>query len=274
MAVSHPAPDPRYQRRDPALPRDWPVCACLLGCAAWPGLAAGADGAESTTREAYELAIKDACAAEPALALGGLIAIVPATPGLVWSDQGELLVVSWMNPKRYKNELADRNETAMDTDKLLWVTPARQVQDYCRAAIEVDPELGEKGLALRLTQYLGLPPFRNYGLFVELWVKPKDLFRACADPETSDDRCAPGPGPTPVDVKNIADYQAFYLGLRKTSCAGPYPRPWTGLGYTYHWGNATTRVGASELVLVPGAHYRVARTSRTRDYCSPPGPGK
>lgn len=228
-----------------------------------------ADAPGSAPVEAYQLGIEDACVAEPDEVVGGLIPIERSTPGLVWSDQGELLVVAWKNPEIYKNEWADRNEAPQDTDKLLWVTPAPQVQHYCQAALRADPELGDDELALRLSQFLGLSPFRRYGLFVELWVKPQDLFRPCVDPETSDDRCALTSGETPATVTKIADYQAFYEGLRKTICKGHNPMPWTGLGYTYHWGNATTEVGASELVLVPGAHYRVAGTSDTRAYCSP-----
>jgi hypothetical protein len=206
---------------------------------------------------------------EPDEEVGGLIPIARATPGLVWSDQGELLVVTWKNPNIYKTDLADRHETPLDTDNLLWVTPAPQVQHYCQAVLGADPQLGDDGLALRLAQYLGLPPYRTYGLFVELWVKPQDLFRACVDPETSDDRCSLVPGTMPATVTNIVDYPTFYEGLRKASCKGRFPRPWTGLGYTYQWGNVTTEVGASELVLVPGAHYRVAGSCASRDYCSP-----
>jgi hypothetical protein len=242
----------------------------LLGWGLWCEPSTTVVARDSAQSAAYRQGITDACVAESGEVVGGLIPITRETPGLIWSDQDELLVVAWKNPNSYKNELADRNETGLDTNKLLWVTPAPQVQHYCQAAIRADTELGQDGLALRLTQFLGLPPYRHYGLFIELWVKPSDLFRACADPETSDDRCELVPGPIPATVTNIANYPVFYEGLRQISCEGPYPRPWTGLGYTYHWGNATTEVGASELVLAPGAHYRIARISDTRDYCSPP----
>jgi len=172
--------------------------AALLGWGLWCEPSTTAVARDSAQSAAYRQGITDACVAESGEVVGGLIPITRETPGLVWSDQGELLVVAWKNPSSYKNELADKNETGLDTNKLLWVTPAPQVQHYCQAAVRADTELGQDGLALRLTQFLGLPPYRHYGLFIELWVKPHDLFRACADPETSDDRCELVAGPIPA----------------------------------------------------------------------------
>jgi len=44
--------------------------------------------------------------------------------------------------------------------------------------------------------------------------------------------------------------------------------PWTGLGYTYDWGNPDSEVGASEFILVPGAAYQVKRAVPTAEYCA------
>lgn len=42
-------------------------------------------------------------------------------------------------------------------------------------------------MLLRTRQYLGLPHTGRHNLFVEMWVKPSDLFRPCPDPEIDDE---------------------------------------------------------------------------------------
>ncbi len=134
---------------------------------------------------------------------------------------------------------------------------------------------------LRIEQLLGLPP--NYGndWIVEYWANPADLFRPGMDPQTSyregtvqfpwnsnafltmnsgdnakvwDDYCtiSTDPSCTCVAGAQYTDYQCWFQNRRtwvySYDLSGA-PYPWTGLGYTYDWGNSKTVVGLSEFVL-------------------------
>jgi len=55
----------------------------------------------------------------------------------------------------------------------------------------------------------------------------------------------------------------YYRSIR------PALQPWTGLGYTYDWGNPVNHVGASEFILIPGAAYNIKGAEPTPKYCQP-----
>ena len=69
-------------------------------------------------------------------------------------------------------------------------------------------------------------------------------------------------------VKNIPDYGYFYKNLYFKSFRESAGVPWTGLGYTYDWGNKESEVGASEFIVTPHAPYEIKQVLSTHEYCA------
>jgi hypothetical protein len=68
-------------------------------------------------------------------------------------------------------------------------------------------------------------------------------------------------------VRGIANYPAFYKNLYFGDFRTTPGVPWTGLGYTYDWGNLQTGEGASEFILSPGSRYEIRGAVPTAQYC-------
>ena len=109
---------------------------------------------------------------------------------------------------------------------------------------------------------------------LELYVSPADLFRPAPDPEVTDSeaglefppnldnttlfysdmpynaaRCPNGDGIT----CKWTTYMNWFENRRAYVYSLPTPYPWTGLGYTYDWGNPQfPHFGVSEFVINPG----------------------
>jgi hypothetical protein len=213
---------------------------------------------------AYNRAINDAAVAEPSEITDKLFAINSANQALRWQD-GKVLVVTWKSRSSFDANFKNQTQTSPQEKYVTWVTAAPQVQAFCRDFVKNNPG-GD--LNQRLKQYLGLNADWHYDVFVELWVDPADVFRPCVDPEIGDASCQLkfAEDKVPV-VKNIADYPAFYKNLYFNDFRYRPGVPWTGLGYTYDWGNPASPVGASEYILSPGSAYRIERVVETADYC-------
>lgn len=212
----------------------------------------------------YTRAVTDAAVAEESEINDRLFAINSANQALQWQD-GKVLVVTWKSQSSFDDNYKEQAHTSLEEKFVTWVTAAPQVQEFCRDYVRQNPQ-GD--LDLRLKQYLGLSANWNYDVFIELWVDPADLFRPCVDPEIDDAGCelqfAVDAKP---QVKEIPDYPAFYKSLYFKSFRSRPGVPWTGLGYTYDWGNPRSRVGASEYILRPGAPYEIERPVTTAEYC-------
>jgi len=131
-----------------------------------------------------------------------------------------------------------------------WFTAVPQVQEFCQKYQAIDSTIPDNvELSLRLQQYLGLilNKYSTKTHFVEMWVKAEDLTRPCIDGEIDDSACnllpLPVPDSSPV-VKAI--YTNSYTNAKKEYY------PWTGLGYTYDWGNSQKpHQGPSEFIINP-----------------------
>lgn len=217
----------------------------------------------------YPAAVADAAKPEKDEIHDGLFALNADNDRLVRDDSGRVLVVAWKSQGEYINFIKPNSATSEEEDYVLWVTLVPQVQEFCRnyAAMQGE-DLIRQDLELRLKQYLGLNPEWIYDLFVELWVHPEDLFRPCVDPETDDTVCKLDFSKKPPQLANIADYPGFYRNLYYKNFRGSAGMAWTGLGYTYDWGNPDSEVGASEYVLVPKAEYEVEQVVPAMEYCA------
>ena len=233
-----------------------------------------------TLAERYTQAVEDASVATPYEISNDLIPINKKNNHLIWNDsKSKLKVVTWKSEDSYVNNIANASETSDKEKYVIWVTSAPQVQNFCRDYLLQNPHTSADDLDLRLKQYLGLNQNWKYDTFIELWVDPNDLFRPCVDPEINDSSCnlAFSDDPTKaVEIPGIANYKHFYQNLyfndfRFRQTGTPTPGvPWTGLGYTYDWGNPNTPVGASEFIITTKAPYTIASTASTMEYCQVP----
>ncbi len=228
----------------------------------------GCSGPTVSVEEAYRNAVRDAAIAEPSEIATDLIAIRPGNPRLVWNEAGDkILVATWKSRQAYEQFLQPYDKTSEKPDYAVWVTTVPQVREHC-AVWAKQAGVGEPGLEMRLKQYLGLAPDWHYDVFIEFWVGPERLFRPCVDPQTDDQSCQLHFANETPEVVNIADYREFYRDLYYKSFRGSDGVPWTGLGYTYDWGNAETQVGASEFILTPGTPYEIEAVTPTFQYCA------
>lgn len=219
----------------------------------------------------YRDGVRDAAAVKAGENVDSLWSITPNTPKLVWNaDKTRLLVVTWKSQSSYDRFLKPQTQTAPSESLVVWVTAAPQVKEFCQNYLRQHPKATIADLNYRLKQYLGLNPTWQYDLFVEMWVSPSDLFRPCVNPSITDRQCALNFDTTQPTVKNIADYPAFYKNLYFQSFRAAPGVPWTGLGYTYDWGNLQHPIGASEFIVVPRATYTIQQAVPTDRYCQIP----
>lgn len=220
--------------------------------------------AELPLQERYQAAVKDAAFVKERDNARSLWAISSDNAKLIWNeDKTKLLVATWKKQSDYQQFIKNNIQSSSNPDFALWVTAAPQVKEFCQHYAGLTPEQ----LNLRLKQYLGLAPSWQYDVFVELWVNPADLFRPCVDPEIEDSQCEMVVPKTFPAVANIADYGQFYKNLYFKSFRASAGVPWSGLGYTYDWGNEQSKVGASEFILKPNSPYQIKQVLSTLDYC-------
>ena len=215
----------------------------------------------------FEMAVNDAAVVDPADVYDKLMAVTPDNPALIWNaDKTRVRVVMWKSRKSYEAFYKDRHTTDENEAYVTWVTTAPEVKIFAQRYLTQFPLATKDKIDLRLKQYLGLKPEWHYDLFIEMWVNPKDLFRPCPDPGIDDTVCNIEFSKKEPNVKGIACYPCFYKNLYFEDFRTRPGIPWTGMGYTYDWGNPQHPFGASEFILVPGASYEVVNVVETMDY--------
>lgn len=213
------------------------------------------------TTAMYGAAIADAAEATPDEVWEQLTAIRQDNPALQWqvgSAEPRVRLVTWTSWTGYD----DRVGAELVLAREVWVTVAPELRQRCSSWAL----LGE-ALELRLEQMLGLPPQAGKDRFVEIYARPDDLFRPCADPEVGDHRCE-------IEVSadhlpSVPDWHRdWYEGVKGSSYASD-GYPWTRLGYTYDWGgDPASDVGLSEFVIRAGAVVAVASVEPTATFCA------
>jgi len=243
----------------------------IAAAASFAALLLAQPGSAETLLERYEAGVADAAVVEDSERANGLVPIAPDNDNLVWNaDRTRIKVVTWKAQGAFDQFLKPYSATSDSEDYVVWVTVAPRMQARCRQFRRDHPQAGKDEVDLYLKQFLGLHPDWTYDLFVELWVAPDALFRPCVDPGADDRTCAVS-FPDPVaEVRGIKDYRSFYEGLYFKSFRAPPGVPWTGLGYTYNWGNPADEQGASEFILSPGTPYEIAAAMPTMQYCQTP----
>lgn len=247
------------------------VGAMLIGLSMMPALAQQAGTSpENTAAVRFIDAIENAAVPEQSEISNALVALVPENPKTIWDASGtspRVRMVTWMSESSFQRFWAEpatlpTDKTAPPSWGVIWVTPAPQVQEFCKA-LPGDAE----AVHTRLKEYLGLAPDRSYARFVEILIAPENLRRPCPDPEVTDTTCG-------LTLANDleSDYRAWFLG-NYANAYGVTGAPWTRLGYTYDWvaadGSASGNrpVGASEYILTGNAPYSIVGRYTTAEYC-------
>jgi len=227
---------------------------------------------------AYLSSIYDASIDEQTEIINDLTAINSNNNNLVWEnpqdrENSRILVATWKGEGRFKQgDILKRDNESV----IAWVTVVPELKDFCTKYQQTGGDL-----KLRLEQLLGLTPNTNYQEIVEIWVSPKYLLRPSADPEITD---------SIAELRNSEKlkqtsqaYQNWFQQQRDQfiNLQAPidpqngYTRvyPWTGLGYTYDWGDPKTEVGLSEFIIWYNPSLEnlppieVAKVTKTANYC-------
>jgi hypothetical protein len=199
-----------------------------------------------------------------------LFAINDANTRLVWKDPARkrmLKVASLMGQGSFDRNYKGIKKVTTAYAWQAWVTAAPQAKEFCRAT-----GLAGGALKLRLKQWLGLPPKKDYAIFAEFWVDRDDLIRPCPDPEVTDTQCniafeMSDGMPVNPKVTGMPDYLKFFQERLYKGAYGPGGAPWTRLGYTYDWNPATPIQGASEYIIKPNVTFEVIGGTLIEDYC-------
>ena len=208
----------------------------------------------SYLQASYDAAVADASVAKASEISHYLTPVLPGQRGTRWREiTGEEYVrtVSWTSWNGYDGMVGSSMKLTQD----VWITLVPEVREFCS-------KLAADELDLRLKQLLGLPPEDKKTKFVEIWVRPDDLFRPCPDSEIDDNRCD-----LDFPVGTDAEHRHWFKHRQKNSYGGENRYPWTRLGYTYDWGGFSGNTGLSEYVIRKGSTVKVGLLGATRTYC-------
>lgn len=209
---------------------------------------------EIQLQRVYQIAVKDAANPQEDEIYNNLWPIIPDNSDLIWREvdgNQQVLMVTWTSWDGYDDKVGE----TMQLSREVWTTAVPELKKF---ASQVN--LSQKNFTLRLEQYLGLPPHNGKTKFVQMWVKPQDLFRPCADPEISDTNCD-------LEFPSTVDpLHKEWVNKKILTSYGDNGYPWTRLGYTYDWGNVGTEFGASEFVVRAGAEVEIDSVMNTVEY--------
>jgi len=171
-------------------------------------------------------------------------------------------MVSWKaNPKWFPKH-GQYNTSNYD----IWVTVAPIIQDSCRNYYKT-----KKDPNMRLRQLLGLQPLTVETFFLELWVKPSDMYRPAPDNETNDSTAGLNlPSNVSTTYRKWFNHtRAFQYNDCNDTLFKQYGYPWTQLGYTYDWSpDNPTHEGLSEFVINKQTTVYVSGKYSNKIYCS------
>jgi|GEM_PF-3193245 hypothetical protein len=209
-----------------------------------------------------------------------LIDISPWNKNLIWKDaqKSHVLMVSWMPlwavNMFYKAYVGKEFKTPIMENVYIWVTAVPQLKSFAQNYLK-KPTPGIS-LSERLKQHLGLPESKDEYAFVEMWVRPQDIFRPCINTDIVSKSCVPNPNPAtlPESYKDLftyvpvkPEYKKWFRERRATTYTGNRPFPWTRLGYTHDWGSTTDKkFGATEFVINQGAIVFIHSITPTDEY--------
>jgi len=210
-----------------------------------------------TDRELYRQSIVNSIYPDSSKIYEGLVQIADCNKELIRKNiKGEeyILVCTWKQNISFYTK-----DTILNTGNWpLWVTTAPELKNRIKSEVVKDTNL-------RLIQLLGLPPGSKYSYFVEMWVRPQDLFRPCPDKEITDGKCDLC-FPSGTDADHIKWINENRIS-RYYQCELYNQYPWGQLGYTYDWNPENkSHVGLSEFIIGTNKTVYINRIVTTQDY--------
>ncbi len=203
----------------------------------------------------YHASIIDAMTADSSEICDTLWPISSTNTRLVWkvfNDEQYVLMGSF---NKYPNSYKDSSVT--NSWGVIWVFIPEQYKSKMKTTY-----FPYTDTLLRTRQLIGLPPSNTSTYIVELWVKPKDLYRPAADPKI-DTRTAGLYFPPNSDANYIKWFnQNIYDSYYSTSI----PLPWTRLGYSYDWAKGASEVGIEEYCIKVSSLLFVNRLATVSKY--------
>jgi hypothetical protein len=184
-----------------------------------------------------------------------LFPIAPWNNKIVWNpDQTHVLMLTWI-PTAYKGSYEGALKSGQEMKIVwdAWVTAVPEVKDFLKNYMKNNKN--SFNATDRVEQFLGLlpskPPYvtSQNKLFVEMWVRPEDLFRPCLDAEICDTECMIDPHESDLahlppafrDMSKLIpmtpEHKAWFEKEKKGKYSGEWAMPWTRFGYTYDWGS-------------------------------------
>lgn len=215
-----------------------------------------------------------------------LTAIRPENEQLIWDHEGRILLVSYTK----LNDFNHPNDKSFKLFEDTWFTVAPELKEWCN-------DYNGETLELRVKQATGLPPNIEYDGVIEVWVWPEDIFRPCPDPDISDRQCQTSipiigisqnssndspPWYCPAEKETVSQYSGNFVKVSEDhfrwmckNWRASYLNdevyanfPWTGLGYTYDWGDLPDPVGFSEFVVPEGTSVIMKSRIKLNEYCN------
>jgi hypothetical protein len=210
-----------------------------------------------SNRELYRQSIVNSIYPDSSKLYNGLVQIADCNKDLIRksiNNEEYILVCTWK-----QNISFYAKDTIFNTGNWpLWVTTAPELKNRIKSEVVKDTNL-------RLIQLLGLPPGSKYSYFVEMWVRPQDLFRPCPDKEITDGKCDLC-FPSGTDTDHIKWINENRIS-RYYQCDLYNQYPWGQLGYTYDWNpNNKSHVGLSEFIIGTNKTVYINRIVTTQDY--------
>lgn len=217
-----------------------------------------------------------------------LFAIAPWNKKVVWNkEQTHVLMLTWIpvaHKKTYEDKLGNEMTIAWDA----WVTAVPEVKEFTQRYVRIN----KNGFNLtdRIEQFLGLipskPPYAisQNKFFIEMWVRPEDLFRPCLDAEIGDKECMIDPHESDLEklpagyrdmsklVPMTPEHKVWFDKEKKGKYEGQWAMPWTRFGYTYDWGSLNKGMGkraaqgASEYLIKNGSKVIIQNIIATDEY--------
>ncbi|HPG29830.1 MAG TPA: hypothetical protein PKY81_05985 [bacterium] len=206
----------------------------------------------------YASAIEDAKIAETDEICSSLVKISLDNDSLqrtTFYGDSYVLTFTWT---QYNSYCGHENETMALVWGKTWVSIPYEMKQFI-----ADNHIDTSQKTLRYEQLLGLPYNSGKKWFVEMWVKPADLFRPSPDSEICDCKAE-------IDFSNDTppsyQYVQWFVENKISSYYGQNKFPWTRLGYTYDWGNNNSEIGLSEFVIEKNAVVIIKSVAATLDY--------
>ena len=208
-------------------------------------------------RDLYKQSIVNSIYPDSSKLYNGLVQIADCNKDLIRksiNNEEYILVCTWK-----QNISFYAKDTIFNTGNWpLWVTTAPELKNRIKSEVVKDTNL-------RLIQLLGLPPGSKYSYFVEMWVRPQDLFRPCPDKEITDSKCDIC-FPSGTDADHIKWINENRIS-RYYQCDLYNQYPWGQLGYTYDWNpDNKSHVGLSEFIIGTNKTVYINRIVTTQDY--------